>query len=109
MASGRFLFISGQGPVDPATGELVTTGDFESQLRLTLDNLRAVAEAAGASLSQAVKVNAYLADMADFARYNEIYLEYFEGQLPARTTVQSDLPGFLVEIDAVLALDAGPT
>ncbi len=103
-ASGRLLFIAGQGPIDPVTGVPIE-GDFDAQARQTLDNLQAVAVAAGSDLSRAVKVNGYLRDMTDFARYNEIYREYFTGDLPARTTVQSDLPGFLLEVDAVLALD----
>jgi 2-iminobutanoate/2-iminopropanoate deaminase len=106
VVSGRLAFLAGQGPVDPATGQLVG-GDFEAQARLTLDNLAAVAAVAGGTLAQAVKVNAYLADMGDFARFNEIYREYFPADRPARTTVQSDLPNMLIEVDAVLALDAG--
>ena len=104
LASGRLLFIAGQGPVDPSTGKVIA-GDFEAQARLTLDNLKAVALAAGTDLSHAVKVNGYLVDMGDFARYNEIYTEYFSGDLPARTTVQSNLSGMLIEVDAVLVLD----
>ena len=104
VASGRLLFIAGQGPIDAATGKVIA-GDFEAQARQTLDNLRAVAEAAGSDLSHAVKVNGYLVDMGDFARYNQIYAEYFSGDLPARTTVQSNLSGMLIEVDAVLVLD----
>jgi reactive intermediate/imine deaminase len=104
IAAGRLAFLAGQGPVDPATGQLIG-GDFEAQARLTLDNLAAVAKAAGGDLSQAVKVNAYLVDMDDFPRFNEIYREYFTSDRPARTTVQSDLKGLLIEVDAVLALD----
>ena len=102
--SGRLLFIAGQGPVDTSTGQLVP-GTFEEQARLTLDNLTAVAEAAGADLSRAVKVNAYPRDMDDFPAFNEIYAGYFPEPRPARTTTQSDLPGFAIEVDAVLALD----
>jgi len=105
--SGRLLFISGQGPVDPATGEFVTRS-FGQQVRLTLDNLKAVAEAGGGSLANAVKINAYLRDMGDFPAFNEIYREYVPEPRPARTTVQSDLAGFDVEVDAVIALDDGP-
>ena len=103
LASGQLLFISGQGPVDPATGTF-RLGTFEEQARLTLDNLAAVAAAAGTSLQSAVKVNAYLRDMANFGAFNAIYLEYFGAPRPARTTVQSDLPGFEVEIDAVVEI-----
>ena len=101
LTSGPLLFIAGQGPVDPLTGTL-RPGTFEEQARLTLDNLAAVAKAGGTSLANAVKVNAYLRDMSDFAAFNKIYLEYFDSPRPARTTVQSDLPGFEVEIDAVV-------
>jgi 2-iminobutanoate/2-iminopropanoate deaminase len=102
--SGRLLFISGQGPVDTATGQVVL-GSFEEQARLTLDNVVAVAAAAGSDLSHAVKVNAYLRNMDDFATFNEIYREYFPEPRPARTTAQSNLR-IAIEVDAVLALDA---
>ena len=101
LTRGTLLYIAGQGPVDPATGAF-RLGTFEEQARLTLDNLAAVAAAGGTSLANAVKVNAYLRDMANFAAFNAIYLEYFGMPRPARTTVQSDLPGFEVEIDAVV-------
>jgi 2-iminobutanoate/2-iminopropanoate deaminase len=103
--SGRLLFIAGQGPVDPSSGRLVVES-FDQQVRLTLDNLRAVVEAGGGELSNAVKVNVYLRAMKDFAAFNEIYRTYFPEPRPARTTVQSDLEGFDVEVDAVVALDA---
>lgn len=102
--SGRLLFISGQGPIDPDSGAFVVES-FEQQARLTLDNLRAVAEAAGGTLASAVKVNAYLRDMADFAIFNAVYREYFPEPRPARTTVPARLDGFDIEIDAVIALD----
>lgn len=104
ITSGRLLFISGQGPLDPASGEFVLES-VEQQIRLTLDNLAAVAEAGGGSLAGAVKINAYLRDMADFAVFNEVFAEYFPEPRPARTTIQTNLPGFDVEIDAVIALD----
>ena len=103
-ASGRLLFIAGQGPVDVSTGHFVL-GTFEEQARLTLDNLRAVAEAAGADLSRAVKVGVFLRDMDDFASLNAIYSEYFPEPRPARTTVQSNLPQIRIEMDAILCLD----
>ena len=106
IASGRMLYISGQGPVDPATGQVVD-GDIETQTRLTLDNVRAIAALAGADLSRAVKVNVFLADVRDFARFNPVYAEAFPGDRPARTTVQATLPlpGMKIEIEAILALD----
>ncbi len=104
--SGRLLFISGQGPLGP-DGALVE-GAIAAQVRQTLDNLAAVAAAAGADLSRAVKVNAFLFDVQrDFAAFNEVYRTVFTGDRPARTTVQAvlPLPGMLVEIEAILALD----
>jgi len=106
IASGRLLFISGQGPIG-ADGALID-GDLAAQVRQTLDNLAAVAAAAGTDLSRAVKINAYLFDVQrDFAAFNAIYREVFTVAPPARTTVQAvmPLPGMLVEIEAVLALD----
>ena len=102
--SGRLLFISGQGPVDVTTGEQ-ERGGFEAEARRTLDNLANVASVAGADLSRAVKVNVFLRDMDDFPAFNAIYPEYFPEPRPARTTIQSDLPGFAIEVDAILALD----
>jgi len=104
MTSGRLLFISGQGPV--SLDGTVLDGDLEAQCRLTLDNLAAVAAAAGTDLSRAVKVQVYLKHMArDFPTFNAIYREIFTGDRPARTTIGCDLPNMLIEIDAVLALD----
>ena len=103
LSSGRYLFISGQGPVDPQTGDFVGES-FEAQATRTFDNLKAVAEAAGASLEDFVKVNAYLNDMGNFARYNEIYRRYFSEPYPARTTVHSALVGVMIEVDGVAVL-----
>ncbi len=69
-----------------------------------MNNLQAVAAAAGASLADAVRVGVYLRDMSNFAAMNMIYAEFFRDPMPARTTIQSDLPGFEIEIDAVLAM-----
>ncbi len=106
IAAGRLLYISGQGPVDPATGAVVE-GSIEEQTRLTLDNLAAIAALAGADLSRAVKVNVFLADVREFARFNAVYAERFPADRPARTTVQATLPlpGMKIEIEATLALD----
>jgi 2-iminobutanoate/2-iminopropanoate deaminase len=105
VTAGRTLYVSGQGPVDPATGEFLNAG-FDEEARRTLQNVQAVVEAAGGTLAQAVKVNVYLSDMGNFARLNEIYAEFFPEPRPARTTVQSNLPGMSIEIDTVVALDA---
>lgn len=83
---GKFVFTSGQIPINPKTNELVT-GSIEAQARQVLENLKAVLEAAGSSLDDAVKVTVYLADMNDFAKMNEVYAQYFKNK-PARSTVQ---------------------
>lgn len=106
IVANGFLFISGQGPNTPE-GKRVT-GKFAEQVRLTFDNLEAIAAAAGVSLADAVRVGVYLRDMANFAEMNSLYRERFGAILPARTTIQSDLPGFEIEVDAVLLLPAAP-
>jgi reactive intermediate/imine deaminase len=103
IAAGNLVFLAGQGPFRPS-GEQVE-GSFEDQARQTFSNLAAVAEAAGGSLADAVRVGVFLRDMGDFATMNEIYRDFFSDPLPARTTVQSDLPGFPIEVDAVLWLE----
>jgi 2-iminobutanoate/2-iminopropanoate deaminase len=101
--AGDFLFVTGTGPLDPVTGELV--GDsIEKQTEQTIDNISAILEADGASLSDVVKVNTHLSDTSLFARYNTVYARRFSRPYPARTTVGSDLghtPGMLIEIDCV--------
>jgi 2-iminobutanoate/2-iminopropanoate deaminase len=106
VRSGDLLFCSGQIPLDPSTGEIVKE-DVEGQARRCLQNLTAVCEAAGASLADAVRCTVYLTDMGDFARVNEVYGEFFEGEEPpARVAVAAAaLPkGADVEIDAIVAL-----
>jgi reactive intermediate/imine deaminase len=100
IAGGGFVFLSGQGPTAPDGTRI--DGSFEAQARQTFANLRALAEAAGGSLAHAVRVGVYLQDMADFATMNEVYREFFSEPLPARTTIQSALPGFAIEADAIL-------
>lgn len=101
ISTGNLVFLSGQGPFDPSTGDKVE-GSFVEQARQTFQNLAAVAEAAGGSLEDAVRVGVYLRDMSDFAAMNELYPDYFAEPLPARTTIQSNLPGFSIEVDAIL-------
>ena len=106
VRSGQLLFCSGQIPLDPATGELAGASAAE-QARRCLENLRAVCEAAGASLSQAVRLTVYMTDLAQFAAVNEVYGSFFSDEdPPARVTVGVvQLPkGARVEIDAVVAL-----
>lgn len=102
IRANGFIFISGQGAIDPATGELVAGGTAEQTAR-TLENLKAIVEAAGSSLDHAVKVSVFLKDMNDFAAMNEVYARYFTKNRPARTTVEvARLPRDLrVEIDLI--------
>jgi 2-iminobutanoate/2-iminopropanoate deaminase len=106
MRVGDLLFCSGQIPLDPSSGELVKE-DIEGQARRCLQNLEAICEAAGASLSNAVRCTVYLGDMNDFTRVNEVYAEFFsDSDAPARVTVAAaGLPkGADVEIDAIVAI-----
>jgi 2-iminobutanoate/2-iminopropanoate deaminase len=105
VRAGGLLFCSGQVPLDPESGELVEGGPGD-QVRRCLENLTAVCAAAGASLSDAVRLTVYLIDMAAFAEVNEVYETYFEADPPARVALAvAGLPkGALVEIDAVIAL-----
>ncbi len=100
-----FLFVSGQIPIDPATGQPVQ-GDIGAQTERVMENLKAVLEAGGASFDKVVKTTIFVADMADFAKVNETYGRYFQKAPPARATVQAGaLPrGARVEIDCVAAL-----
>ncbi|NJE31017.1 RidA family protein [Thermococcus sp. 18S1] len=105
IAEGRLLFVSGQIPINPETGELVE-GDIEEQARVALENLLAVVEAAGGSAENVVKVTVYIKNMADYARFNEVYNRYFSSSKPARAVVEvSNLPkGVTVEIEAIAVL-----
>ena len=102
MIGPSLLFLSGQIPLDPKTGELVK-GTIEEETRRVMENLRAVLAAGGATFQQVVKTTIYLADLADFAKVNEVYGSYFPANPPARATVQvAALPrGARVEIEAV--------
>ena len=106
VQSGRTVYLSGQIPLDPATGQLVE-GDIATQARRVFDNLRAVCEAAGGSLDDVVRVGIYLMDLEDFAAVNAVMAEAFTAPYPARSTIQvSGLPrGARVEVDAILAFD----
>jgi reactive intermediate/imine deaminase len=104
VRAGETLYLSGQIGLDPETGRLVD--GIENQIRRVFENLKAVAEAAGGSLADAVKLTVYLTDMAHFARVNEIMSAYFEQPYPARAAVGvASLPrGALIEADAILVL-----
>lgn len=102
---GGTVYLSGQIPLDPATGQLVG-GDVEASVRRVFDNLEAVAVAAGGSLSDLVKLNVFLTDLGHFALVNRVMAEYFEQPYPARAAVQvAALPrGATVEMDGILEL-----
>jgi 2-iminobutanoate/2-iminopropanoate deaminase len=102
IRANGFIFVSGQVPFDPATGQIIE-GDTARQTARVLDNLRAIAEAAGSSLDRAVKVGVFLKDMNDFQAMNEVYGRYFGKNPPARTTVEvARLPRDVrVEIDLI--------
>jgi 2-iminobutanoate/2-iminopropanoate deaminase len=102
IRAGDFLFLAGQGPFD-AEGRRIG-GRVADQTRQALANLDAVARAAGGSLSDAVRVGVYLSSLEHFDEMNGVYREFFKDPLPARTTIQSDLLDFDVEIDAVVWL-----
>jgi reactive intermediate/imine deaminase len=101
VVAGDFIYLAGAVPAS-ADGTLLT-GSFAEQAHAAFRNLAAVAEAAGSSLDQAVRLGVYLRDFADFAEMNEIYQQYVKGpELPVRTTLPVPLVGFDIEIDAVL-------
>ncbi|WP_418277503.1 RidA family protein [Isoptericola jiangsuensis] len=107
VRSGPFLQVSGQGPVDPASGEYLHAGDVAAQTTRTLENVRAVVEAGGATFDDVVMLRVYLTTRDDFAAMNEAYGAFVtehcpSGVLPSRTTVMAGLPRpeMLVEIDA---------
>jgi 2-iminobutanoate/2-iminopropanoate deaminase len=104
IVAGKLLFVSGQIPKKPGAADL--SPDFKAQAAQCFENIKAIAEAAGASLADVVKVNAYLADLGKFPLFNEVYSTYFAAPFPARTTVGAALPGgaVQVEIDAIVAL-----
>jgi len=97
---GDFIFVSGQGPLDPVTGKVVGE-TIEEQTARTIENIKSILEAGGASLADVVKVSAHLTDLSMFERYNKVYASYFPDPKPTRTTVGSQLLGILVEIDAI--------
>ena len=108
IQAGGFLFVSGQIPLDPATGALVPGGAAEQATR-ALESLRAILEAAGSGLDRVLKTTIYLTDLGDFAAVNAVYAGYFPSEPPARATVQvAALPrGAAVEIEAVALAGAG--
>jgi reactive intermediate/imine deaminase len=105
VRAGDTVYISGQIPLDPATGQLVT-GDIEAEIRRVFDNVSAIAQAAGGSLAHAVKLTVFLTDLVHFAKVNEIMATYFSEPYPARAAVGvAALPkGARVEVECILSL-----
>ena len=105
VVHGGVAYLSGQIPLDPATGQIIA-GDIAAQTERVLENLKAVLKAAGASLESVLKTTVFLRDMADFPKMNEVYGRYFSAQPPARSTVQAArLPRDVsVEIDCIAAV-----
>jgi reactive intermediate/imine deaminase len=112
VRKGPFVQVSGQGPVDPATGEYLFPGDVAAQTTRTLENVKAIVEASGATFDDVVMLRVYLTDRSDFAVMNEAYGAFVtahtpSGVLPSRTTVFTGLPReeMLVEIDGIAIVD----
>jgi 2-iminobutanoate/2-iminopropanoate deaminase len=106
IVAGGFLFVSGQIPLDPATGEMVP-GDIAQQVRRVLENLKGILVAAGSGMDRVVRTTVYLLDLGEFSKMNEVYREYFGVNPPARSTVGvAALPkGARVEIDAIARVE----
>jgi 2-iminobutanoate/2-iminopropanoate deaminase len=102
IRAGDFIYVSGQGPIDPVTDVLVET-DVETQTRITLENIERVLRAAGAVRTDIAKVGVFLYDIRDFAAMNRAYAAFFGDHKPARTTIETKFhkAGMLVEVDCV--------
>lgn len=102
VRAGDFLYVSGQGPIDPAT-DAMSFGTIEHETRLVLGNVKRCLEGVGASMADAVKCNVYLRDGGDFASMNAVYAEFFGDAKPARTTIECKFanPQMKVEIDCI--------
>jgi 2-iminobutanoate/2-iminopropanoate deaminase len=96
------IYLSGQGAVDPLTNQL-TTGTIETEAKLALENIKIIMASAGSSLDNILQVNVYLTDIREYARFNDVYKDYFNDPMPARTCVEvKQLPfGLRIEIDTV--------
>ena len=100
VRAGDLIFVSGQVPRDPRTGELAGS-DFETQARKVLENVRGVLAAAGATMNDVVSTIVYLTDVDDWGKFNEVYKEFFTAPYPTRTAVGTQLRGIRVEVSAV--------
>jgi 2-iminobutanoate/2-iminopropanoate deaminase len=102
IKAGKMLFVSGQGSIDPKTGNMLGE-DIAMQTRQTMQNIKAIVEASGFSMSDLVKVSIYLKNASDFQKMNEIYMTFFSENAPTRTTVQTGFvnSSMVIEIDAI--------
>jgi len=102
VRAGGFIFVSGQGPNDPATNQM-SLGDIRHETRVVLNNVKRILEGCGASMADVVKCSVFLGDGKDFAALNEIFAEFFGDHKPARTTVEAKfaVPQMKVEIDCI--------
>lgn len=100
LRAGDFVFVAGQGPIEPGTGKVVGT-TIEEQTERVLENIKLLLEAAGASMADVVKATVHLSDLNLFPRYNTVYARYFPDPKPVRTTVGSQLLDIMVEIDVI--------
>jgi len=102
VRAGDFIFVSGQGPIDPKTNQF-EYGDIEQETRLVLNNLKSILEGCEAGLADVVKCSVFLRDGRDFAKMNDVYNEFFGNHKPARTTVETKFanPQMKVEIDCI--------
>lgn len=106
VASGPTVYVSAQGPIDPVTN-VALSGSFMEQAEQVFQNVTALLEAAGSSWANAVKVTVYLADFADFAQMNEVYLKYVREPYPARTTVHSRIGQSDIAVDCIALVPEG--
>jgi 2-iminobutanoate/2-iminopropanoate deaminase len=105
VRAGQFLFVAGQGPADPKTGRIAS--DIETQTRQTLNNVKAIIEASGLSLSDVVKTSLFLKNGSDFQKVNDVYKTFFQNNPPARTTIEVKFvaPDMLIGIDVIACRD----
>ena len=105
IVAGNTIYVAGQGPIDPQTGKVVI-GTLQEQATLTFENIRAILNAAGFAMSDVVKVTAYLTDLGDFGKYNEVYQKFFTEPYPARATVGCQLlMHTFIEVDCIAVKD----
>jgi 2-iminobutanoate/2-iminopropanoate deaminase len=100
IVDGAFVFVAGQGSINPVTNEL-ELGDIRSETRRTLRNIQAILEASGCTLKDIVRIGVFLADLKDFDAMNEVFRQFFPEDPPARTTVACELPKIKIEIDCI--------